>query len=286
MAFLTPGKWEERIFKKYDDLLEGTVIPLYDEDVWNYFPQQRWLFNKLQVSQILGYESAPHGLKPPHYPVFSKPIYNLAGEGIGVEKWEKEEDEKYVPGHFWMPYFEGHHISTDVLVYHNEILWSTSAMGEPAEDGKFDRWVIVPDVKIELFPAIKEFIKYKIFSTYVGALNFETLGGKIIEIHSRFTTQWLEFYDPNFLNAVVHLYKDKNPDTAKKLKQSAKGYSIPSFSKFFDGRDLDFSFISNDTRGNNSNHQRKWFRVGYTNYWFDPSVGISFTKSEKVEGKA
>ncbi len=58
-------------------------IPTEDSDAWVWYPNERWVYDKLAVAASQGLAAAPHGVPPPHYPVFSKPIVNLKGMGVG-----------------------------------------------------------------------------------------------------------------------------------------------------------------------------------------------------------
>ena len=50
-------------------------------------------------------------------------------------------------------------------------------------------------------------------------MNFETIGGHIIEMHLRFADQWCDLYGDWFLPAVIDLYAFKFwPQTVPKLK--------------------------------------------------------------------
>ena len=88
------------------------TIPI-DEDyqAWIQYPQYRWLFNKLDVSLLLGYDAGPACVpitKPNKYII--RPIYNLYGMGIGAKvksldprlHAEDMTHHKHVPpGNFW-----------------------------------------------------------------------------------------------------------------------------------------------------------------------------------------
>lgn len=264
MPFLTPGEWEKTRFQRLNLETNDTVIPLYDVDVWQHLIQQRWLFNKLTLSTELGYDAAPHGIMPKKYPVYSKSILNLQEAGTNYSIWTSEKDIKFEAGYFWMPFFHGEHLSTDILVHDNEILWSCSARGVPIGDGRISEWNIDPDIKLPR--AIKDFVKHKIYMSYNGALNFETIAGNIISVHSRFTTQWFDFYDPRFLGAVISLYRDKNPLPAAKLKPGLSGTSKYFWGKTQQGTSDEISGMKVDTRTKNKLHDDKeWYKLGYSN---------------------
>ncbi len=60
-------------------------ISTEDPDSWEWFPQHRWIYDKLAVALSQGLQAAPHGVMPPSFPVFSKPIMNLRGMGTGSQ---------------------------------------------------------------------------------------------------------------------------------------------------------------------------------------------------------
>ena len=47
---------------------------------------------------------------------------------------------------------------------------------------------------------------------YSGAVNIETIGGKIIELHLRFADQWRDLYGTGWLDAIVDLYTHRSAD--------------------------------------------------------------------------
>ena len=93
-------------------------IPTEDSDAWLWYPQHRWVYDKIAVARSQGLDAAPHGVVPPGFPVFSKPIVNLKGMGIGSRIFQTADDydANITPGHMWMPLLEGHHVSSDVAV--------------------------------------------------------------------------------------------------------------------------------------------------------------------------
>ena len=62
---------------------DNVDVPTEDADAWTWFPAHRWVYDKLAVAQSQGIAAAPHGVMPPAFPVFSKPIINLRGMGTG-----------------------------------------------------------------------------------------------------------------------------------------------------------------------------------------------------------
>ena len=67
-------------------------IPTEDSDAWQWYPAHRWVYDKLAVALSQGLEAGPHGMPPPRFPVFSKPIVNLKGMGVGSRVLRSQAD--------------------------------------------------------------------------------------------------------------------------------------------------------------------------------------------------
>ena len=183
-------------------------IPTEDGDAWLWYPAQRWIYNKLAVALSQGLDAGPHGTPPPRFPVFSKPIINLKGMGVGsrVLKSQADYDEHYAPGHFWMALLEGRHVSSDVAVVAGEPRWWRHVTGKPAGEGTFDYWVIHAEPNEDIEAPCSVWIE-KNLPGYSGMLNLETIDGTIIEAHLRFADQWPDLYGPGWVEALVELYE-------------------------------------------------------------------------------
>ena len=205
-------------------------IPTEDSDAWLWNPTHRWVYDKLAVATSQGLDAAPHGVGPVHYPVFSKPIYNLKGMGVGSRRLQSESDyiAAYQPGHFWSTLLEGDHVSSDVVVIDGEPKWWRHARGIAGSEGTFDYWEI--GAKPE--PAIEDWTGAwcrKHLRGYTGMINLETIAARIIEVHLRFADQWPDLYGGDrWVEALVRLYEsgqwlfdDSNPRV---------GYSVVVFS--------------------------------------------------------
>ena len=59
-------------------------IPTEDSDAWTWNPRHRWVYDRIAIAQSQGMDAGPHGTPPPRFPVFSKPIVNLKGMGLGT----------------------------------------------------------------------------------------------------------------------------------------------------------------------------------------------------------
>jgi hypothetical protein len=212
----------------FSHVTTATNIPTEDSDAWQWYPAQRWIYNKLAVALGQGLDAGPHGTPPPRFPVFSKPIVNLKGMGVGsrVLKSQADYDVHSTPGHFWMTLLKGRHVSSDVAVVRGEPRWWRHVTGKPAGEGTFDYWIIhaEPDAGIE--EPCGAWIE-KNLSGYTGMLNLETIGGTIIEAHLRFADQWPDLYGPGWVDALVELYE--RGDWNFSDDDRAEGYSAVLF---------------------------------------------------------
>jgi hypothetical protein len=181
------------------------------------------------MAQSQGFICGPHGVMPPAFPVFSKPITNLKGMGVGsrVISSEKEMLACSTPGHFWMPLLEGPHVSTDCAVVKGQVKWLRHATGVPGPEGTFKYWTLHADEMPEVATYLKTWVS-KYMAAYTGMMNFETIGGKIIEAHLRFADQWCDLNGKGWIEAMVRLYADGTWDYDE---QRRVGYSIPLFAR-------------------------------------------------------
>jgi len=212
----------------FSHVTTAAKIPTEDSDAWQWCPAQRWIYDKLAVALSQGLDAGPHGTTPPRFPVFSKPIVNLKGMGVGsrVLKSQADYEAHYAPGHFWMTLLDGRHVSSDVAVVRGEPRWWRHVTGKPAGEGTFDYWIIhaEPDAGIE--QPCGAWIE-KNLPDYTGMLNVETIGGTIIEAHLRFADQWPDLYGPGWVDALVELYEIGAWNFAD--NDRAEGYSAVLF---------------------------------------------------------
>ncbi|WP_373502937.1 hypothetical protein [Aestuariivirga sp.] len=227
MPVLERDPWRFQYFESVpcpDDVL----IPTDDPDCWTLYPRHRWIYDKLKVAESQGIACGPHGVPPDRYPVFSKPIVNLKGMGLGsrVIASAGEMDHASQPGHMWMELLRGPHVSTDCAIQDGRIVWARHATGVPWLDGMFRHWTIhakpFPDLETYLSRWTSEHMR-----GYTGIINFETIGGLIIEAHLRFADQWCDLYGEGWVEALVRLYAKGEWYFADDDRRD--GYSIPLF---------------------------------------------------------
>ena len=205
-------------------------VPIDDIDSWAWFPEHRWIYDRLAVALSQGLNAGPHGADPGDFPVFSKPIVNLKGMGIGsrVIRTRTSYEAGYEPGHMWMPLMSGPHVSTDVAALDGRIVWARHAQGRPMTGGMFRWWRVWPHLDEALMAYLTEWTRRNL-KGYAGMVNFETIGGRIIEAHLRFADQWTDLYGAGWVEAMVRLYAEGvwRFDDAKRRE----GYSIPLFTR-------------------------------------------------------
>lgn len=210
MPICEADPWRVQYFEGVD-CPDDVFVPTEDGDAWKWYPDYKWVYNKLEVAERQGFVCGPHGLEPPSFPVFSKPVFNMRGMGIGSRVIKTMRDYKAYqkPGHIWMPICEGEHISTDFAVVDGKPVWWRHAYGEALEGGMFDHWVVLAENKPEIEAYCGEWLQRNL-AGYTGMVNIETIGAKIIEVHLRFADQWPDLYGGRpWVEALIGLYRDK-----------------------------------------------------------------------------
>ncbi len=227
MPILEKDPWRKQYFEGVQ-CPENVIIPTDDGDSYHLYPKHRWVYNKLLICETQELEHGPHGFTPPRFPVFSKPIYNMRGMSVGgrvihsVEEFEHAQQ----PGYLWMPMCTGEHISTDAAVIDGQPTWWRHTTGQPLDDGMFDYWTVQAEQRPELEAYLSEWLGRNL-KGYTGIVNFETIGGTIIECHLRMSDQWVDLYGPGWVKSVVELYQHQRwnyPDPDRKT-----GYSVVLF---------------------------------------------------------
>jgi hypothetical protein len=203
-------------------------IPTEDADAWLWYPKHRWVYDKIAIALSQGLEAGPHGVPPPRFPVFSKPITNLKGMGVGsrVLNTPAEYEENLTPGHMWVTLLQGRHVSSDVALVDGTPHWWRHVTGEPSGEGTFDYWT----VHAAGDPAIEAYCGAWIgrhLRGYTGIVNIESIGGRIIEMHLRISDQWPDLYGPGWVEALVRLYAEGRWVFADQGRRD--GYSVVLF---------------------------------------------------------
>ncbi len=132
------------------------------------------------------------------------------------------------PGHMWMDLLKGDHVSTDCAVESGRMVWSRHATGVPWHGGMFKHWTIHADPRHSLNSYLGNWVA-RHMAGYTGMVNFETIGGTIIEAHLRFADQWCDLYGDGWVEALVTLYRDGVWNFRD--DQRVDGYSVPLFTR-------------------------------------------------------
>ena len=227
MPFCEADPWRMQYFEGVA-CPEDVRIPTEDPDAYLWYPAHRGIYNKLAVAESQGLACAPHGVCPPAFPVFSKPIFNLGGMGVGSRVLrDREHYERHkTPGHLWMTLLEGEHVSTDLAVQAGRVVWLRHSLGTPAAGGTFDYWTIEAAARAPLEGYLGAWVGQHL-ATYTGMLNLETIGGRVIDAHLRFADQWPDLYGAGWLPAVVGLYGQGEWRYADRDRRN--GYSVALF---------------------------------------------------------
>jgi hypothetical protein len=227
MPIVERDPWRMQYFEGYA-CPDEVFVPTEDGDAYELFPQHRWIYNKLLVAETQGLVCGLHGMAPPGFPVFSKPVYNMRGMGAESRIFRSARDYQLHqrPGHFWMPLLDGEHVSSDVAVVNGAPRWWRHSTGKAIGDGMFDYWTVLAEAR----PAVEDYCGEwlgKNLRGYTGMVNFETIGARIIEAHLRFSDQWPELYGAGWLPAVVALYANGKWGYADDDRRT--GYSVVLF---------------------------------------------------------
>lgn len=156
-----------------------------DVQAYRAYPGLRHWFNKLWLSEEMGYECGPAGTAPTRSGLYVvRPIMNLVGMSVGATGiWIHKDDFRRVdPGYFWCQWFDGQQISVD---YEWTGQWTPVSCWEATVDVehlyKFKKWVR-SDQYPELGLMFQEIAEYN-----VPRINVEFIDGKPIEVHLRGT---------------------------------------------------------------------------------------------------
>jgi hypothetical protein len=224
MPILENSPWRKQYFEGVA-CPNDVTIPTDDDVAYALYPDHRWVYNKLLICETQGLRHAPHGIAPVEFPVFSKPIYNLRGMGIGTRTIRSfaEYERHQTPGHMWMELLTGQHVSTDVAVVAGVPVWWRHAIGVPLGNGVFDYWIVSAEARPEIERHCRSWLLGHL-KNYTGMMNFETIGGKIIDAHLRFTDQWPDLYGRGWIESLVELYAHKHWRDADAPART--GYSV------------------------------------------------------------
>lgn len=149
-------------------------------DEWSVIhPNDLWIYNKLQLSRVLGYTCGPTGTtvpKPDFYIV--RPSINFLGMGCNARlEWIERYTDDFHPAEFWCEIFQGEHLSVDF--HHQEA--KLVVLGEREESSPLYKW--------KKWTRIEKNVKFpEILTELTGNyewINCEFIDGNLIEVHFR-----------------------------------------------------------------------------------------------------
>lgn len=218
--FVGHENWVDQFFNI--DSPDNIVVPCGDVVAWKLYPNHNWVYNKIELSRTQGIECGPHGVSPPFSPVFSKPIFNLYGMGLGAKQIFEYDPGHYEAGHFWSPVFHGKHMCTDVALVKGVRQWHYAFDCHKDENGSFIEYHSIHDKDhYDVLDYISAWAKVHL-DGFTGIVNFETIGKHIIDCHLHMNTQFIDLYGENWLEAAIKLY---NKEFWEYEARSEHGYS-------------------------------------------------------------
>lgn len=151
------------------------MLYLEDRDAWLQHPEDRWVYDRLQLADRLGYPCGPAGVPFPWQGTWcSKPISNLRGMGLGAR--QVTDPSEVPPGHFWMPWFVGGHISVNYVRDDDQWRPVEALQGLVDAEGYPIAWV-----RVQTFPPLPTLFD----ALRARHLNVEYIGPYVIEAHLR-----------------------------------------------------------------------------------------------------
>ena len=155
---------------------------MYMSDEWswhNVHPQHLWVFDKLILARNLGYVCGPAGIPVPQtddYIVRPAINFRMMGRGASVQRLSPSDE---IPdGFFWQERYFGNHYSFD-FEHGKQILAVQGFRNDSNRLDRFSKWKKV-DQEFKV-PMVLQFL----LSSY-QYVNFEVIGTKVIEIHTRY----------------------------------------------------------------------------------------------------
>jgi len=169
------------------------TLPPYilERDAYHLTPViDRWIFNKLQVAERMGYECGPAGTWFTPQDVIVRPIMNLAGMGTGgvyprtlpVGGPDADREGSFIagkhhPGHCWVEKFTG---AWEFATYINDVaIGGCSGAPDQSQDGNPNHFIFT-ELDPGLLPALP--VEFHGLSRYMMA---EFRGGNVLEVAPR-----------------------------------------------------------------------------------------------------
>jgi hypothetical protein len=149
-------------------------------DEWNAIHHDDlWIYNKLQLSRVLGYKCGPIGStvpRPDFYIV--RPSINFLGMGRYAKiTWIENSTDHLYPSDFWCEIFKGDHLSVDFHYQEPKLV----VKGYKDDDDPLYKWKKWEKINKSVeFPIVLKKLK----GNY-DWINCEFIDGNLIEVHVR-----------------------------------------------------------------------------------------------------
>lgn len=142
-------------------------------------PKDLWVYNKLFLSRVMGYNCGPIGTAVP-IPDFYivRPAMNIMGMGrYSRKEYIYKYTDHYHPSEFWCEIFDGPHMSVDYYKKKSELV----VFGEREINDPYYRWKKWSKLDMNVkFPEILNDL-----SGDYDWINCEFIGDNLIEVHFR-----------------------------------------------------------------------------------------------------
>lgn len=180
-------------------------------DEWNAIHHNDlWIYNKLQLSRVLGYQCGPVGTtvpKPDFYII--RPSINFLGMGRFAEiLWIENSTDDFYPSNFWCEVFKGEHLSVD-FHYQEAKLVVRGIKDDNDPLYKWQKWEKI-DRKIGFPPILSH------LTENYDWINCEFIDEKLIEVHIRQNPDFR--YDNDIAIPVWDDNFTENPDFIRDLE--------------------------------------------------------------------
>jgi len=120
-------------------------IPTEDSDAWLWYPDYRWVYDKIAIAHSQGLDAGPHGVPPPGIPRILQADHQSQGHGDREpHRAPTRQSTSRVsrPATCGMTLLDGRHVSSDIAVVDGEPRWWRHVTGEPSGEGTFDYWTV------------------------------------------------------------------------------------------------------------------------------------------------
>lgn len=175
-----------------------------DKDAYLMFKHHRKWFNKLWLSETLGYECGPCGIAPPRSNYYIvRPVMNLQGMSLSARKQyiHKGDNSVVKPGEFWCEWFEGIQYSVDFKVHRGR--WKQQSCYRADRDvmnlTMFKKWSRYEHKMFKLDSMFDSLLDVK-------TINVEFIDDRPIEVHLRSSS------DPKY-DELIPIWKDSDEQT-------------------------------------------------------------------------